>query len=62
MSTNARVLRWLEMSLLAVGIALAAWCAVVLVEAHYYRALPDWPGGAAAGRPRPARAGAYPRR
>jgi LPXTG-site transpeptidase (sortase) family protein len=38
--TAGGLLRALERGLLAAGIALAAWCAVVLVEARYYKALP----------------------
>ena len=40
--TKTSILLWLERALLAVGIALAAWCAVVLVEAAYthHRPLP----------------------
>jgi sortase A len=51
MKTNTRVLRWLELSLLTVGIALAAWCAMVLVEAHYYKTMPVPPPTAAATLP-----------
>jgi sortase A len=34
------LLRWLERGLLSVGIALAAWCAAVLVEARFHSQLP----------------------
>ena len=37
MKPSARLLLWIEMSWLAVGVVLAAWCAMVLVEAHYYK-------------------------
>jgi sortase A len=36
--TRASFLRWLERGLLAVGVALAAWCAVVLAEARFHNA------------------------
>jgi sortase A len=39
-SARARLLLWIELSLFAIGIALAAWCAVVLVEARYYKTMP----------------------
>ena len=45
--TAGDVLRWLERGLLATGIALAVWCAVVLVEARYHKALPVPPPPAA---------------
>ena len=40
--TKTSILLWLERALFAAGIALAAWCAVVLVEAAYtqHRPLP----------------------
>jgi LPXTG-site transpeptidase (sortase) family protein len=44
--TTVNLLRWLERGLLAAGIALAAWCAVVLVEARYHKALPVPPPAA----------------
>jgi sortase A len=50
MSTPARLLLWLELALLAIGVSLAAWCAVAIVEARYYRALPI-PAAAAAALP-----------
>lgn len=34
------LLRWLEGGLLTAGAALAVWCALVLVEARYFQALP----------------------
>jgi sortase A len=34
------VLRWLERGLLAVGVALAVWCAAVLLEAQFTKTLP----------------------
>ena len=34
------MLIWIERVLIAVGVALAAWCAVVLVEARFTRSLP----------------------
>ncbi len=55
------LLVWLERGLLAVGIALAVWCAVVLVEARFTQQLPveaplrvtqTLPDGVDAGRPR----------
>jgi LPXTG-site transpeptidase (sortase) family protein len=39
MNRQSRLL-WLERGLLAVGVALAAWCAVVLVEARFHNAVP----------------------
>jgi sortase A len=45
--TAGDLLRWLERGLLATGIALAVWCAVVLVEARYHKALPVPPPPAA---------------
>jgi sortase A len=39
MSRHA-LLRWLERGLLAVGVALAAWCAAVLAEARFHNAVP----------------------
>ena len=38
--TTSPLLRWLERGLLAVGVALAAWCAAVLVEARFHSAVP----------------------
>ncbi len=46
--TLNRSLRWVELSLFAVAIVLAAWCAVVLVEARYYRHMPVPPPSSAA--------------
>jgi LPXTG-site transpeptidase (sortase) family protein len=46
--TAGDLLRWLERGLLATGIALAVWCAVVLVEARYHKALPVPPPPAVA--------------
>ena len=37
--TGPSLLRWLERGLLAVGVALAAWCAVVLVEARFHHSV-----------------------
>ena len=33
------VLLWLERALLAAGVVLAIWCAVILIEAHHYSAM-----------------------
>ena len=33
-------LRWIERGLLASGVALGVWCAVVLIEARFYNSLP----------------------
>jgi sortase A len=38
--TREAVLLWLERALLGVGLALAGWCAMVLVEARYTQSLP----------------------
>ena len=38
--TRDSLLRWLERGLLTVGVALAAWCAAVLVEARFHNAAP----------------------
>ncbi len=38
--TRDSLLRWLERGLLGVGLALAAWCAAVLVEARFHNQLP----------------------
>ena len=38
--TRQRVLLWLERALLALGVVLAVWCAVVLVEAQFTKAMP----------------------
>ena len=38
--TRQHVLLWLERALLAVGVVLAGWCAMVLVEARYTQSLP----------------------
>jgi len=38
--TKQSLLRWLERGLLAVGVALAAWCAAVLVEARFHNSVP----------------------
>jgi LPXTG-site transpeptidase (sortase) family protein len=38
--TRPSLLRWLERGLFAVGVALAAWCAVVLVEARFHNSVP----------------------
>jgi LPXTG-site transpeptidase (sortase) family protein len=40
MMTRPSLLRWLERGLLAVGVALAVWCTVVLVEARFYNSVP----------------------
>ncbi len=45
--TTGDLLRWLERGLLTTGLALAVWCAVVLVEARYHKALPVPPPAAA---------------
>jgi sortase A len=37
--TRQSWLRWLERGLLASGLTLAAWCAVILVEARFYNSL-----------------------
>ena len=37
------MLIWIERTLLAIGLALAVWCAVVLLEARYTRSLPPQP-------------------
>jgi sortase A len=37
---RTELLRWLERGLLAVGVALAVWCAAVLLEAQFTKALP----------------------
>ena len=37
---RTEALRWLERGLLAVGVALALWCAAVLLEAQFTKALP----------------------
>jgi sortase A len=37
--TRHSALRWLERGLLAAGVGLAAWCAVVLVEAQFHNSL-----------------------
>jgi sortase A len=34
------VLLWLERALLAIGVVLASWCAVILIEAHRYSVMP----------------------
>jgi sortase A len=38
--TKQDVLRWLERGLLAIGAALALWCAAVLVEARFHNSMP----------------------
>lgn len=38
--TRDTVLRWIERALLALGTALAVWCAAVLVEARFHKNLP----------------------
>jgi sortase A len=38
--TRHAVLRWLERGLLAVGVALAAWCAALIAEARFHNAAP----------------------
>ena len=38
--TTQNLLRWLERGLLAVGAALAVWCAAVLVEARFHNSVP----------------------
>lgn len=43
MLTRDAVLRWLERGLLGVGLALAAWCAAVLVEARFHNTMPVAP-------------------
>ena len=44
--TRDSLLRWVERGLLGVGIGLAAWCAVVLVEARFHSQLPIPAGNA----------------
>ena len=41
--TTGSLLRWLERGLLAVGVALAAWCAAVLLEARFHNSAPPPP-------------------
>jgi LPXTG-site transpeptidase (sortase) family protein len=41
--TRESLLRWLERGLLAVGVALAAWCAAVLLEARFHNSAPPPP-------------------
>src|SRR5438093_11356250 len=64
----ARLLLWLERGLLAIGVALAVWCAVVLAEAQYTKNLPipdklvitqTLPGDADSGAPARAPAPAH---
>jgi sortase A len=50
MNPRAILLLWIERTLIAVGAALAIWCAVAIGEARYYRALPIPRPAAAAGR------------
>jgi len=38
--TKNVVLKWIERGLLATGVALAAWCAAVLVEARFHQSVP----------------------
>jgi sortase A len=38
--TGDEVLRWIERGLLTAGVALAAWCVAVLVEARFHQAVP----------------------
>ena len=38
--TRDDLLKWSERGLLAVGVALGAWCAAVLVEARFHQAMP----------------------
>jgi sortase A len=40
MTRSAIVLEWIERALLGVGMALAVWCAVTILEARYYASLP----------------------
>ena len=40
MKNRDQILQWLERGLLSVGIALAAWCAFVLVEARFTANMP----------------------
>ena len=55
---------WLERALFAIGVTLAVWCAIVLVEARYYSTMPipppthaetpaTLPGDSSAGRASP---------
>jgi sortase A len=37
--TRNDVLKWVERGLLGIGVALAAWCAAVLVEARFYQSV-----------------------
>ncbi len=37
--TTDEILRWVERALLALGVALAAWCAAVLVEARFHNSV-----------------------
>ena len=66
MNGRGAVLVWIERGLIAIGAALAVWCAIVIIEAQYYSRLPvppakepaataTLPGDAPAlSRPRPA--------
>jgi hypothetical protein len=37
---SVRLLAWLERGLLAAGAGLAVWCAIVVLQAEYYKRLP----------------------
>ena len=39
MTRRPVVLTWIERSLFAAGAVLAAWCAVTIIEAHYFNSL-----------------------
>jgi sortase A len=41
--TRHSLLRWLERGLLTLGVALALWCAAVIVEARFYQTAPIRP-------------------
>jgi sortase A len=43
--TRQEVLRWIERGLVAVGVALGAWCAAVLVEARFHNAVAEREAG-----------------
>jgi sortase A len=55
--TKREALRWIERGLWAVGVALALWCAVVLIEARRTRNIPVPPPSAPAAKTLPGDAG-----
>jgi len=61
MTRRGRLLFGIELTLLAIGVVLAVWCAKVMIQAHYYSTLPiPAPTDATASPTQPAEPGVAP--